>query len=119
MTGNRKVLVVDDNEDAAIALSMLLQAMGYQTAEAYDGEQALEVAESFRPDLILLDLGLPGLDGYEVARRLRDAMGSVPRLVALTGWGQEEARLRTADAGFDEHLVKPVDAETLSKVLGG
>lgn len=117
MTVSQRVLVVDDNEDATSALSMLLQAMGHETAEAHDGPEALEVARSFRPELVLLDIGLPTLDGYEVARRLQGDLGEACTLIALTGWSTEEDREKTAEAGFAHHLVKPVDAATLKKLL--
>lgn len=120
MTASQRVLVVDDNEDATAALCMLLQAMGHETAEAHDGPEALDVVRAFQPDLVLLDIGLPTMDGYEVARRLRAVgTGKECKLVALTGWSQEEDREKTAEAGFTHHLVKPVDAETLRKLLAG
>lgn len=119
MTVGRRILVVDDNKDAASALSMLLQAMGHETAEAHDGPEALDVARAFRPELVLLDIGLPTLDGYEVARRLRAELGEGCELVALTGWSTEEDREKTTRAGFAHHLVKPVDADTLRKLLAG
>jgi CheY-like chemotaxis protein len=119
MTVSHRVLVVDDNEDATTALCMLLQAMGHEAAEAHDGPEALEVALAFQPDLVLLDIGLPTMDGYEVARRLQADIGEKCTLVALTGWSLEEHREKTAEAGFVHHLVKPVDAETLRKLLAG
>ncbi len=119
MTASQRILVVDDNEDATSALSMLLQAMGHETAEAHDGPEALDVARTFRPELVLLDIGLPTLGGYEVARRLRDELGEACELVAITGWSAEEDREKTTDAGFAHHLVKPVDADTLRKLLAG
>lgn len=114
----RKILVVDDNEDAARALAMLLRYSGNEVRTALDGPTALELAVTFGPELILLDLGMPGMDGCEVARRIRQTpeLGAV-RLVALTGWGQEDDRLRTRDAGFDHHLVKPVDPDELAAVI--
>ncbi|MFN2644162.1 MAG: PAS domain S-box protein [Burkholderiales bacterium] len=114
----RRVLVVDDNVDAAATLDLLLRSLGHETRVAHDGVQALDIAREFRPEVILLDIGMPGLDGYEVARRLR-AMnhGTNFRIVAITGWGQESDRVKSKEAGFDLHLVKPVDLGVLSKVL--
>ena len=105
-----KVLVVDDNRDAAASLSSLVALMGHDVRIAYDGEAGVSMATDFRPDLLLLDLGMPGVDGYEACRRIREQSWSRDmRLVAVTGWGQSEDRRRSAAAGFDEHLVKPVD----------
>lgn len=106
----RRILVVDDNVDAANTLAVLLRSMGAVTRIAYRGEEALELMHSFGAELALLDIGMPGMDGYELAQRLRaSASGPSLFLVALSGWGQEKDRLRSAEAGFDEHLVKPVD----------
>jgi signal transduction histidine kinase len=116
----RRVLVVDDNVDAAEILSIALESSGHDVAVAHDGPSALEVAESFRPEVVLLDIGLPGIDGYEVARRLRaDEMSSAVRLVALTGYGQPADRARAMQAGFDEHLVKPADLDQVEAAIGG
>jgi PAS domain S-box-containing protein len=115
----RRVLVVDDNEDAAASLALLLQSLGHETAVAKDGAEALRLAQEFRPDIVLLDIGMPGMDGYEVARRLRDLRGGRPvRVVAITGWGQEADRERSRQAGFDLHLVKPLDPQDLAQALG-
>ena len=114
----RRILVVDDNHDSAETLSMLLELTGHQTQLAFDGVEAVEAANNFRPDVILMDLGMPKLNGFEAARRVRQqpwSKGMV--LVALTGWGQDEDRNRTAEAGFDGHLVKPVEFDTLTKLL--
>jgi PAS domain S-box-containing protein len=109
-----RVLVVDDNVDAADILSEFLKLAGYQTRVAYDGRSAVEMAETLEPAVVLLDLGLPYLDGFEVARRLRSLpWGGSACLIALTGWGQEEDLQRSREAGFDEHLTKPVDPERL------
>ena len=114
----RKILVVDDNEDAARALAMLLRYSGNEVRTALDGPTALEFAVAFGPELILLDLGMPGMDGCEVARRIRQNPElEAVCLVALTGWGQEDDRRRTRDAGFDHHLVKPVDPDELDAVI--
>lgn len=113
-----RILVVDDNVDSAISMAMLLRMSGNETRIAHDGEAALQMADSFKPDLVLLDIGLPKLDGYEVARRIRSQpWGVAMQLVAVTGWGQEEDRRNTAQAGFDQHMVKPVDLESLDKLM--
>ena len=105
----RRILVADDNVDAAEALALQLQLAGHDVRTAADGLQALEVAESFAPHVVLLDLGMPRMDGYETARRIRRLLwGKSATLVALTGWGQAQDRQRTSAAGFDAHLVKPV-----------
>ena len=114
----RRVLVVDDNVDAATSLAMLLRVMGHDTRTAHDGLEGLAVAEEFRPEVVLLDLGMPRLNGYDTARRLRaDAWGRELLLGALTGWGQEENRRQSREAGFDLHLVKPVEPAVLARVL--
>jgi signal transduction histidine kinase/ActR/RegA family two-component response regulator len=117
-SAGRRVLVVDDNDDAATSLSLLLGSLGYETRTAGDGEAALRVAEDFRPDAMLLDIGLPRLNGYDVARALRARpWGKDVTLIAVTGWGQAEDRQRTMAAGFDEHMVKPVDPDVLLRRL--
>ena len=113
----RRVLVVDDNTDAAAMLDLLLRSLGHETRVAHEGGEALRAAEEFRPDIVLLDIGMPGLDGYEVARRLRRQSSAPLRIVAVTGWGQDADRQRSAEAGFDLHLVKPVDAAELAQAL--
>jgi CheY-like chemotaxis protein len=114
----RRVLVVDDNVDAAATLELLLRSLGHETCVAHDGMKALDIAREFRPEVILLDIGMPGLDGYEVARRLRAMnQGTSFRIIAVTGWGQDGDRSKAKDAGFDVHLVKPVDLGVLAKVL--
>ncbi len=117
-SGSRRVLVVDDNVDSAESMAVLLRLYGHDVRLAHDGEAALEEARSFRPDVMFLDIDLPKMDGYEVARRLRlePAMGGLT-LVAMTGYGQEEERRRTREAGFHSHLVKPVDFEMLQELL--
>jgi DNA-binding response OmpR family regulator len=113
-----RVLVADDNIDAAESLAMLLDLEGYEVRVAHDGEQALEVFNSFRPDVALLDLGMPRLTGYEVVRAIRQqAGGSEPFLIALTGWGQDSDKRKTLEAGFDYHAVKPVDVDELCKLI--
>jgi signal transduction histidine kinase/CheY-like chemotaxis protein len=112
----RRILVVDDNADAAQLLAETLRAVGHVTRVAHDGPAALRIASEFRPDAALLDIGLPVMDGYELARRLREQLGDV-QLVAITGYGQAPDKERAIDAGFDEHLVKPVQFERLHAVL--
>ena len=117
-TSSRRILVVDDNRDSATTLAMLLKLTGNKTQTAYDGLAAVDAAESFRPEIILLDIGLPKLNGYEVCRRIREQpWGRDIVLVALTGWGQEEDRQKSKDAGFNGHMVKPVDLAALTKLL--
>jgi PAS domain S-box-containing protein len=111
-----RVLVVDDNVDAAVAVGKLMQILGHQVALAHDGPAALAAASAVPPDLILLDIGLPGMEGYEVAARLRAAGHTRAALVALTGYGREDDVRRSRDAGFDHHLVKPVDPAQLRKI---
>jgi PAS domain S-box-containing protein len=114
----RRVLVVDDSADAAASLSMLLTLSGNTTRIAHDGLEALELAEKFRPEVILLDIGLPKLNGFEVCRRIRQRpWGRDVLVVALTGWGQDDDRRKSKDAGFDHHLVKPVDYTLLMELL--
>jgi PAS domain S-box-containing protein len=117
-TSARRILVVDDNTDAASSLARLLEITGNETQTAHDGLQALEAAEKFRPDVVLLDIGLPRLNGYDACRHIREqpwSKGMV--LVALTGWGQDEDRRKSEEAGFDYHLIKPVDYAVLMKLL--
>ena len=114
----RRVLVVDDNRDAADTLAALLRTMGHAVRIAYDGEQGLAAASQWRPDTIVLDIGMPRVNGYEVARRVRQAQwGADITLIALTGWGQQRDKALAAEAGFDEHLTKPVDAAALEALL--
>jgi PAS domain S-box-containing protein len=114
----RKVLIADDNQDAAASLGMLLHVMGHETRLAHDGLEALEAAEVFRPDIVLLDIGMPQLNGYETARRLRARPWAASTvLIALTGWGQEADRRRARDAGFHHHVVKPLDPDVLAEML--
>ncbi len=115
-----RLLVVDDNQDAAISLATLLRLQGHDVRVAHDGAAALEAAQTLRPALIFLDLGMPRMDGYEVARRIRTTPGLEGTvLAALTGWGQQEDRRRTAEAGFDHHLVKPPEPKALERLLSG
>lgn len=118
VTAHARVLVVDDNRDAADAIATTLASLGYDTAVAYDGPGALEKAERFDPDVAVLDIGLPVMDGYELAHHLRDRYRRL-RLIALTGYGQERDRQRALDAGFAAHLVKPVELPTLLGAIAG
>jgi CheY-like chemotaxis protein len=113
-----RVLIVDDNVDAASSLSALLRITGNETHLAHDGVAAIEMAERFRPDVILLDIGLPRLNGYEACRRIRERpWGNRVVIVAMTGWGQESDRQRSREAGFDHHMVKPVDYAALMSAI--
>lgn len=117
-TRKRRLLVVDDNRDAAETMSMLLQMWGHEVAFVYDGPSALETAEQWQPEVVFLDIGLPGMDGYEVAERMRalpHARGAV--LIAITGYGQDDDRLRSRRAGIDHHLVKPVAPDALRSLI--
>jgi PAS domain S-box-containing protein len=114
----RRILVVDDNPDAVESLAILLQIAGHDVHKAFDGEAAIALARQVRPDVVLLDLGMPRVSGYEVARRIREQpWGKQVYLVALSGWGQPDEKLRTKEAGFDVHLVKPVAPEDLNRLL--
>jgi CheY-like chemotaxis protein/two-component sensor histidine kinase len=116
----RRILVVDDNKDSADSMSMMLSIAGMEARTAYDGLEAVAVAAAFNPDVVLLDIGLPKLNGYEAARRIREQpWGKDMVLVAVTGWGQEEDRRRSQEAGFNFHMVKPVDPAALERLLAG
>jgi CheY-like chemotaxis protein len=113
-----RILVADDNRDSALSLALMLKILGNDTQTAHDGLEALRVAEIFRPDVVFLDIGMPKLNGYETARKLRALpWGNEVKLVALTGWGQDSDRIRSQEAGFDWHLVKPVDPVALEQLL--
>jgi signal transduction histidine kinase/CheY-like chemotaxis protein len=115
-----RILVVDDNRDSAISLSLMLKLMGHVVETSHDGLQAVEAAGSFLPDVALVDIGLPGLNGYEVCRQIRQqSWGTEMVLIALTGWGQDEDKRRSKEAGFNFHLVKPVDVAILENLLAG
>jgi PAS domain S-box-containing protein len=115
----RRVLVVDDNADSAEMIGLLLRFAGHDVRIALDGQQAVSMAAAFAPHVMLLDIGLPVLNGYEVAQRIRTSPGVQPLLVALTGWGQDEDRHKSSASGFDAHLVKPVDHDDLLKMVAG
>ena len=112
--------VVDDNKDAARMLGMVVRMLGNEVRTAGDGQEALEVAAEFLPELVIMDIGMPVMNGYEAAKIFRQKpWGQSMVIVALTGWGQDEDRNRTREAGFDYHLVKPVDPAALQKLLDG
>lgn len=116
----RRILVVDDNRDSADSLAMLLRLSGNTVWTAYDGVEALDTAGRIRPDVVLLDIGMPKLNGYETARRIRsEPWGRSMLLIAQTGWGQEEDKSRSRDAGFDHHATKPVEPAALISLIQG
>jgi len=116
----RRVLVIDDNQDAANALAAVLELNGYGAYVEFDGAAAFAAAAERRPDAVLLDLGLPGLSGYDVCRRLRTELwGRETLIIALTGWGREEDRANAREAGFNYFILKPVEFETLDTLLRG
>ena len=113
-----KILVVDDNPDSALSMAMMLSIMGHDTRTAHDGESAVASAETFLPEVVLLDIGLPKLNGYEVAQRIRkQAWGESMFLIAVTGWGQDEDRQRSSEVGLNVHMVKPVEPSALERLL--
>jgi two-component system CheB/CheR fusion protein len=116
--GGSRILIIDDNRDLVGGLARLLKRLGHEIEAAYDGPSGVEAARTYRPEVILLDIGLPGMDGYEVARTLRGEEGmSETRIIAITGYGHEEDHRRSREAGMDYHLVKPVDIRTLSELI--
>jgi CheY-like chemotaxis protein len=113
-----RVIVADDNRDAADALAMLLELSGHEVRVAHGGRAALSLAQTFRPDVAILDIGMPDLSGYDVAAQLRrEPWGGAIVLIALTGWGRDDERQRATAAGFDQHMTKPVDPEKLEAFL--
>ncbi len=118
--GRGRILVADDNRDAAESLGMVLKFAGYEVAIAFNGADALALGASERPRAAIIDIGMPGMSGHEVARRMRlEAWGKNAVLVALTGWGQDQDKQAAKAAGFDEHLTKPVEPEEVERVLEG
>jgi CheY-like chemotaxis protein len=114
----RRILYVEDNRDTAATMTMILKEMGHEVATTFDGLQALEIAKNFRPEIVLLDIGLPNMNGYDVARRLRaQAIGQQLTLIALSGWGQDDDKKRALTSGFNLHLTKPIKAAELKKLL--
>ena len=115
---SRRVLVVDDNEDSVDSMVMLLELLGNQVYTARDGIEAIEAAERFRPDLVLMDMGMPRMNGYDATRRIREQPWGQPiTMVAVTGWAREEDRQKSQEAGFNGHLIKPVDHRVLTKLV--
>ncbi len=113
-----RILVVDDNRDAAESLALICRLFHHEVLTAHSGQQALECAEAFQPTLVLLDLGMPSMDGYETCRQMREqTWADSVTIVALTGWGQAEDRARSQAAGFDQHVIKPIEMATLQKLL--
>jgi CheY-like chemotaxis protein/two-component sensor histidine kinase len=114
----QRILVVDDNQDAAASMALMLEFLGNETRSAHDGVEAVEMAEQFRPHVVLMDIGMPRLNGYEATRRIRERLwGRGIAIVALSGWGQETDRLKSSQAGCNGHLVKPIDLSELQKLL--
>ena len=114
----KRILVVEDNRDSADSLRLLLELSGHEVAVAYSGHDGVRAAEQYQPDVVLCDIGLPGLDGYGVARKLRDNPATATaRLIAVTAYGHDEDRRRSHEAGFDLHVVKPVEPAALGKLL--
>ena len=113
----RRILVIDDNQDAANATAMLIEDMGGDARVAYDGESALAMLQEYQPEVILLDIGMRGLDGYETCQRIRRVLGNRVLLVALTGFGQEQDKEKATRAGFDAHLTKPADEAALARIF--
>ena len=117
-TAAQRVMVADDNRDSADSLAMLLELAGHEVRVARGGRVALSLAQTFRPDVAIIDIGMPDLNGYEVARQLRrEPWAARISLVALTGWGRDDDRRQASDAGFDRHITKPVDPETIDRIL--
>jgi CheY-like chemotaxis protein len=115
---SRRVLVVDDNTDNAELLKILLEEEGHETFMAHDGVEGLAAAERLRPDVVLMDLGLPRIDGFDACRRIREQpWGKHMLVIAITGWGQDIDRRRSHEAGFDHHLVKPVDVHAINALM--
>lgn len=113
-----RILVVDDNESSALTLSWAMEMYGYEVRTCYDGQTAVAVAHEFHPEVVLLDIGMPVMDGYEVCRKLRsDPSLCGTRVVAQTGWGDPETRRRTAEVGFDHHMTKPLDLRAVKDLI--
>ena len=115
-----RALIIDDNRDAATTMAMFVEELGGTAFTAFDGASGLAAVERFQPDIVFMDIGMPGLDGYEVCRRIRQ-MPAVRQvvLVAVTGWGQAQDKQRAFEVGFDAHLTKPVDPDALAQLLAG
>ena len=116
----RRIVVADDNEDSAESFAMLLSFSGHEVRIVHDGASALDAVRDFRPDVAFLDIGMPGLTGYEVAEAVRaEPWGHEVKLIAVTGWGQPDDQLRAHTAGFDRHLIKPIDPAEVDRLLEG
>ena len=116
----RRIVVADDNEDSAESFAMLLSFSGHEVRIVHDGPAALDAVRDFRPDVAFLDIGMPGLTGYEVAQAVRaEPWGREVKLIAVTGWGQPDDRARARTAGFDRHLIKPIDPAEVDRLLEG
>ncbi|MFV8756622.1 response regulator [Nannocystaceae bacterium ST9] len=113
----RRILVVEDNHDAADCLTLLLEMEGHEVQTAYDGLRAVEIAGSFTPDAVILDIGLPKLNGYDAARRIRQQLGDAVVLIAMSGWEPTADRDRPTEPSFDHHMVKPIELDALTKLL--
>lgn len=118
MSIQRKVLIVDDNVDAADSLALILRAMGHQVDVAHDGRSGVEISRRMRPDIVLLDIAMPQMSGYDAAREIRRFLGPDVRIVAVTGYGQHEDRRRSLEAGFDQLIIKPLDPDFLKSLTG-
>lgn len=117
-TNRRRILVVDDNHDSVESLAILLTLQGHETHTAGNGQEAVEAAARLRPDVILLDIGMSSMNGYEACRRIREQPGGEDVfIIALTGWGQDEDRRRSSEAGFNQHMVKPLNLAVLMRLL--
>ena len=114
----RKVLVVDDNVDAVESLALMLREMGHEVDFAYDGRSGVELCRRMRPHIVLLDLAMPGMSGHDAAKEIRRFLGAGVRIIAVTGYGQEQHRRRSLEAGFDQHFVKPLDPDLLKRLTG-
>ena len=114
----RRVLVVDDNEDIALSMSMILKRYGHTVAVAHDGGHAVTMTDTFRPDVILMDIGMPRMNGYQACATIRATEhGKRIHIIAVSGWGQEEDRVKSREAGFDAHVVKPMERATLERLI--
>jgi CheY-like chemotaxis protein len=116
-TEKSRILIVDDNQDLATSLARLLRLLGHEVEVVFDGRKGIEAARTYRPRVVLLDIGLPNLDGYQVARTLRQEGFNDTMIIAISGYGQEEDRQRSREAGIDHHVTKPVDVKTIAELI--
>ncbi|HEV3008019.1 MAG TPA: response regulator [Burkholderiales bacterium] len=112
------MLIVDDDVDAADSVALMLRAMGHEVEVAHDGRSGIETSRITRPDVVLLDIAMPEMTGYDAAREIRRFLGAGVRIIAVTGYGQDEDRRRSLEAGFDQHIVKPLDPDLLKRLTG-